>query len=322
MPTNTGTPTPRRQQPKRRRGCFSSLLVFSAAFLAVLLLGLVAVFGVLKGVLFREYTPAARVASDSVDESKLEDASYVKNILLIGQDTLTLEENSRSDAMLLVSLNTRSNTIKLVSFMRDIYIEIPGYVPSKLNASCAYGGPSLVAETLEYNFHIKIDGYARVGFTALADIVDAVGGVVIPEITPIETQAMLDGYGVTIGPGAGIRLNGEHAVQYCRIRQYQDDFSRTQRQRVVLTQLLKSVKLSNVDNLLGAAQTILANVDCSFSETQLFRLGLQALPCLTNDIEQMQIPPDGSWQDDMVDGQAVLEIDFNESRAALKDFLY
>ena len=102
----------------------------------------------------------------------------VRNILLIGTDSRG-EDRGRSDSMILMSINSKSNKISLVSLMRDTYVQIPGYGGDKLNAAYSYGGPELLMDTIEENLYIKIDDYFTVNFISFANIVDAVGGVEI-----------------------------------------------------------------------------------------------------------------------------------------------
>ena len=89
------------------------------------------------------------------------DASYVTSILLIGTDGRTLDDRGRSDTMILLSLNKSTHKITLTSFLRDSYVDIPGYGQNKLNHSYSYGGPDLLMDTIELNFNVCIDDYKR-----------------------------------------------------------------------------------------------------------------------------------------------------------------
>ena len=100
----------------------------------------------------------------------------IVNILLIGQDTRT-GVRSRSDSMILVTFNKDRDTITMTSFMRDLYVSIPGYKNSRINAAYSYGGMQLLDATLEQNFGIHVDGNVEVDFTQFADIIDLLGGV-------------------------------------------------------------------------------------------------------------------------------------------------
>lgn len=113
-------------------------------------------------------TEPVRVAADQ----------EIVNILLVGQDRrMNDSEKQRSDSMILVTLNRRSNTIDLTSFMRDTYVEIPGWGSNRLNAAYVFGGEELMNETFAYNFGVNIDGNVEVDFYDFVTIIDKLGGV-------------------------------------------------------------------------------------------------------------------------------------------------
>ena len=99
------------------------------------------------------------------------DEEHIINIMLVGQDRREGQGRQRSDAMILMSLDTKNGEIKLSSFLRDSYVNIPGYGYMKLNAACVYGGPQLVCDTIEANFGIRIDDYAKVGYDMFIKII-------------------------------------------------------------------------------------------------------------------------------------------------------
>ena len=322
MKQNKTSPQPQKgkPQPQKKYTVEWNKII---AFVLTVCIVFAGAFGLLlKLHVFADYEPSELLIEDTDRASNLSSSPAVKNILLIGQDTDSLDTNSRSDTMLLISLDVASRKIRLVSFLRDTYCEIPGHEPNKLNAACMFGGPSLLIETIEYNYHIRIDGCARVGFRLLSILVDVLGGVTIPEIDETEADALYSGYGIDIEPGENIRLNGENALRYCRIRQYQSDFSRTERQREVLTQLIREFGVDDIYPLLRASRILFGRIDCSFSEAELVRIAFQALYCLTGGIEQQHIPANGTWWDDTINSQAVLQINWDENRNILKDYLY
>ncbi len=255
------------------------------------------------------------------DEEALLYSDDVFNILLMGIDTLDTGDSSRSDAMILLSVDSRNRQIKLSSFLRDSYVDIPGYGNMKLNAACVYGGPQLVCDTIEANFGIRIDEYAKVGYDMFIKIIDAVGGVTIPEIDETEAKALLR-EGFETEPGTDILLDGEQALKYCRIRKGQTDFYRTERQREVISLVLHKLPMSNPITLLNTAKEIAETIECSIEKNQFAGLVLKALTCLTGEIAQMTVPADGTWYDATKNYQAVLMIDFEENRELLNEFLY
>ena len=99
------------------------------------------------------------------------------NLLLVGVDTDDAALRGRSDTMLLASFNARTGEMRLISFMRDTYVKIPGKGHNKLNAAYAYGGAELLMETLETNFGVTVDGYLAVNYALMVELVDAIGGV-------------------------------------------------------------------------------------------------------------------------------------------------
>ncbi|MBO5397033.1 MAG: LCP family protein [Clostridia bacterium] len=259
--------------------------------------------------------------NEYTDEASLLHSSSVYNILLMGIDTLDTSDSSRSDAMILMSLDIKNREIKLSSFLRDSYVNIPGYGNMKLNAACVYGGPQLVCDTIEANFGIRIDDYAKVGYDMFIKIIDAVGGVTIPEIDETEAKA-LKREGFDTEPGKDIHLDGKNALLYCRIRKGQDDFYRTGRQREVISLVLKKLPLSNPVTLLNTAKEIAGTIECSVEKSQFPSLLMKALMCITGDIKQMTVPADGTWYNDTKNYQAVLVVDFEENKEKLNEFLY
>lgn len=255
------------------------------------------------------------------NEADLLHSSSVYNVLLMGIDTLDTGDASRSDAMILLSLDMKNGQIKLSSFLRDSYVNIPGYGNMKLNAACVYGGPQLVCDTIEKNFGIRIDDYAKVGYDMFIKIIDAVGGVTIPEIDETEAKA-LKREGFETEPGENIHVDGKEALQYCRIRRGQDDFYRTGRQREVISLVLKKLPRSNPVTLLKTAKEIAGTIECSIEKSRFPALLMKALMCITGDIEQMTVPADGTWYNDTKNYQAVLVVDFQENREKLNEFLY
>lgn len=151
-------------------------------------------------------------------------------------------EQTRSDTMMLVSVDSKHHAIKLVSFLRDTWVYIPSLEhEQRLNAACSDGGYKNVVETIEYNFGVKIDGYVVTDFEMFKVLVDSLGGVNV-DVTEKEAKEVTNHpkrYGnVTLEAGDN-KLTGEQALAYCRIRKIDTDFVRTQRQRTVMSAILK-----------------------------------------------------------------------------------
>lgn len=286
------------------------------------ILGLVVGLGISSVILkvLKNYNSNQMAENQYVDEAQLLSSDSVYNVLLMGIDTLKTGNSSRSDAMILLSVDSKHNKIKLTSFLRDTYVDIPGHGSAKLNAACVYGGPQLVCDTIEYNFGIKIDDYAKIGYDLFIEIIDAIGGVTIPEIDSVEAAALAkEGYSVT--PGTNIKLDGYHALLYCRIRSGQNDFYRTTRQREVITQCIKQVMGTNPMTLIDVATNIASKTESSIDQSEFVPLGMKAVACISN-VEQFSVPADGTWYNDMINSQAVLVVDFSANKQKLNEFIY
>lgn len=285
----------------------------------ILLLSLIG--GITLGVILKDYESETLEDNAYVDESDLMHSAGVYNILLMGIDAENVESTSRSDSMILMSINTRKMQIKLTSFMRDTYVDIPGYYGAKLNAACTYGGPQLVIDTIEYNFGIRIDAYCKIGYEMLVTLVDGIGGITVPEITDIESAAMAI-EGADVAPGTDVHLDGNEALQYCRIRKGQSDFNRTERQRETISIIVKKCLSTNPFKLIKIMKEIVGEVQCSVSKAGMIRLAFKVLPCLLRDLESGRVPADGTWSNAYRNGQAVLLVDFDANKEYLEEFIY
>lgn len=259
----------------------------------------------------------------------------VKNILLIGNDSRSQGEDGRSDAMILVSISSKTNSIHLTSLLRDIYVEIPGHDGNRLNAAYAYGGPELLMETLEENFDIEVNRYMLVNFQAFANLVDAVGGVDL-ELTNEEVQ-YVNGYLVEYNQLEGraegtdyldsslsgkIHLNGPQALAYCRNRYIGTDFARTERQRKVISAAMKKAPLALAANAGELINGIMSNITTNMTKTELSGLMLQAPLMLAYDTVSGSIPLEGTYSNANIRGMAVLEIDFEANKDYLQTEIY
>lgn len=314
--------TPKNQKKnkrKKKKRSKTGKVVRSAVISLFLLLALTLTTGIFY--VLSDYESKDFEENIHAEESTLLQSEAVYNVLLMGIDTLDTGDASRSDAMILLSLDMKHGKIKLTSFLRDSYVDIPGYGNMKLNAACVYGGPQLVCDTIEMNFGVKIDDYAKVGYDMFIKIIDAVGGVTIPEIDETEANALLrEGFEVT--PGTDIPLNGEQALKYCRIRKGQSDFYRTGRQREVISLVLKKLPFSNPATLIKTAKEIAGTIECSIEKSQFAGLILKASLCIFGEIEQLTVPADGTWYDDTRNYQSVLIVDFAQNKQKINEFLY
>ena len=259
----------------------------------------------------------------------------VKNILLIGNDSRTEDESGRSDAMILISISSRTHSVHMTSILRDIYVDIPGHDGNRLNAAYAYGGPELLLETLEENFDVEVNRYMLVNFQAFANLIDAVGGVDL-DVTNEEVQ-YINGYLVEYNQlenrpegtdyldtslSGNIHLNGPQALAYCRNRYIGSDFARTERQRKVLSAAMKKLPLSLAANGGELIDGVMSNITTNLTRSELNGLVLQAPAMLTYDVVQGSIPLEGTYSNATIRGMAVLEVDFEANNEYIRTEIY
>ncbi len=264
------------------------------------------------------------------------DRSYVRSVLLIGTDARDIStERGRSDTMLLLSLNSKTQQIYLTSFMRDAYVNIPEHGYNKLNAAYSYGGAELLMDTLEKNYQVSIDDYCVVSFMGFASIIDAFGGVDIT-LSDEEAKALNvilqsevnelagdDPLSDFIEKGGTYLLNGKQALSYARIRYVGNaDFERTSRQREVMTQLLETAKTKAVTAIPDLITSAMPHLGTNMSDTEMYLLSLRVPFAVGYDITQIQIPADGTYSAADIDGQSVLQVDFDANIQKLKETVY
>ncbi len=295
-------------------------------FLTVVLAVIILLFGCgagAVGFILKDYKNAEFSDNMYIAEDKLKSSSKVTNILLMGIDTESTEASTRSDAMILMSIDSKSHKIKLTSFLRDMYITVPGHGETKLTHACSYtgGGPQLTCDSIELNFGIKIDGYAKIGYDIFRDIIAAVGGITVSEIDATESKALAQ-EGVNIEPGTNIHLDSTQALAYCRIRNGQSDFQRTERQREVIMLVMSKMARTNPFKLIKLAHSIASKVSCSVPKSKLIGLALKALPCLLRSPEQTQIPADDTWEYGTRDGMSVVLVNLEKNKKFLSEWIY
>ena len=210
------------------------------------------------------------------------------NLMFFGVDSRDneLTENTRSDSMILVSINKKNSDIRLVSFFRDCYVFVDGHGYTKLTHAYSYGGPELALNTINQNFDLNVKDFVTVNFSALTNVIDALGGVEI-KITEDEidyvnsyTRDVARINGTTphkIRKAGKQTLDGTQATAYCRVRYTAGgDFTRAQRQRTVLYAIARKAKKSNPIALLNVVKEIMPQVYTSLHTGDLLKLSLRA----------------------------------------------
>lgn len=306
------TRTTRKQQKKRK---FRKGRIFILLF--VLLIASAALY------IFNEYRSGLELASETrfPEEPFVPDEpiNNVTNYLIIGVDSRG-EEKSRSDTMMLLSWNKSTNELKLVSFMRDIYAEIPGYQSYKLNTAYFLGGVQLLKDTLSGMFDIPIHHYALIDFHSFESLID----ILAPDGIEIDVEKDMSAYiGVSLSQGVQ-KLNGKELLGYARFRHDEaGDFGRVERQQKVIealkNELLSPNSIIKLPKLVGAAGGYITTDMTTAEEISTVTSILLGGGV---EIEKLTIPVEGTYSyGSYQHAGSVIEIDIEQNKNKIHEFI-
>lgn len=233
-----------------------------------------------------------KIQKESIDPSKLSivDVDGYTNILMLGVDARDINNlaDSRSDAIMVISINDKTNDVKLISIYRDTYLKMgEESVYDKVTHAFARGGPELSVKTINQALDLDIQNYVVFNFKVVADIIDQIGGVEIDvkqeEIYPLNDYAQETAEIIgrkecpeVTHPGKQT-LVGVQAVSYGRIRKgVGDDFKRTERMRTVLTIAADKVKTLNASQISDLIDVATPQVKTTLSNSDIISLALNA----------------------------------------------
>lgn len=325
-----------KEKAGKKKGILRRLLKLFLIILIVIAVLLACTYAFLRATIARtNYKPYETTYERGADVLS---AKGVTNILLIGTDTrVPGSDDTRSDAMIVISINPYKHRLVMTSILRDSYVNIPGYGQNRINEAYSRGGASLLIQTIEENYKLGIDYYVQVDFFNFVEVIDAFGGVTVtieqPEVEFI--NGYVSEYNHIIGapegdqfldaltPGGEITLTGRQALGYARIRKIGTDFARTERQRTVLNALLDKAKKANILTIYRAVDSILPDLTTNISDEKMCSLLLQAVLYLNFDMVQARVPADNTWSNAIMGaGQEVLAVDFAANREYLKATIY
>ena len=261
------------------------------------------------------------VTAPTEEVQQISKPDHIINILLIGQDRRPGEGRTRSDSMILCTINTQEKTLVMTSFLRDLYVDMPDwngrtYQDNRLNSCYAFGGMGMLDAALKNNFGVVVDHNIEVDFGGFEDIISIFGGVSI-----YLTKAEANHLGGGLKEGTNF-LTPKQALNYARIRKIDSDFNRTNRQRKVLTALLSSVKNMNYNQLTKLVNNILPMITTDMTNSDITNYMVQILPILSElEISSQSIPAAGTYKSCSIRGMAVLVPDLEANRAILRDTL-
>ncbi|MGE8036183.1 transcriptional regulator [Lysinibacillus sp. KCTC 33748] len=303
----------RSQRPQKKR------LRKGRAFFTLLLLFVI----VIAGYSVMQYRSGLKLANDTkVAQENFKGDTVngdVENYLLLGIDTRG-EEKSRTDTMMVLSWNKKTNDMKLVSLMRDIYADIPGYKSYKLNTAYYLDGVQLLKDTITNMFGLPIHHYAIIDFKNFESLVD----ILAPNGVEIDVDKdMSENIGVSLKQGVH-NLNGQELLGFARFRHdAEGDFGRVARQQKVIEALKNEVlspqNMLNLPKFVGAAQGYITTDYSSAEEVQ------QVLKMVSKgkvNIEKATVPIEGSYNFQSFRGVGdSIVMDVEKNKEFLRKFL-
>ena len=293
------------EMPKKKRVVVLSLI--SVILVLVILIGIV--LGVVLSLL-RDYNHNELKDPDILQIQPIDD--QIMNIALFGIDSRSQSFSGLSDSIMILSINTGTGDIKLISVMRDSFVKMPeykgkSYKPNKINSAYSRGGPEYAIKTLNQNFGLDIKEYATVNFFGMAEIIDAAGGIEIEvlqrEINAkyglndnVREQAKKLGVKPQLVEKPGLQtLTGMQAVAWARIRSVStqsgtaNDYGRTDRQRIVMEKLLNKALSTNISKYPALIKAILPHMQTSISFNEAVSLATNVLGSKVQ-FEQTRVP--------------------------------
>lgn len=264
------------------------------------------------------------------NDGELYSSKNVINVLLIGLDSSgALEKGGRSDTIILVSLNKKTEKISMTSFFRDswCYMNVGGKDNyGKMNSSYFYAGPDGLIDTLERNFKIDIDYYVAVDFNSFRNIITALGGVTV-EVQQYEADYInRTNPNLHIEAGPAVHLDGREALIFARIRKSDSDsdVSRTRRQRQVITALIQSAKGASLSQLNNTLDTLFTYVKTDLTKSQILSFAAQALAkgWINYDIEQLSLSGEDTFKTGYVGSSSVVFIDYPLAAQKVQQQIY
>ncbi len=308
------------------------VITLVSVLLIILIAGFGYVYNKLNSIYVKDY-----VKSD-IKKSQAKEVDGITNILLVGTDGENVEKLNRSDSVMLVTIDNNKKDIKITSFARDTYVDIPGYSTEKLTHAYAYEGIDLLKQVFKVNFNVDVDKYIAVNFISFMDIMDEIGGVEVnieeKDIKEINKyiDACYDYYydrkdevKKEYITKAGIqRLNGYQALAFSRIRYTDDAFARDNRHREVAQSAYKEFLKSGPEEYKKCADILLENTKTNISPMEMLNLGYTIYKINDKNIEQLQFPLKEHRKGHIISKQKgwVLEWDKEPNLKALETFIY
>lgn len=279
-------------------------------------------------IIITEAPTATLEITQTAKEPEPEDEVY--NLLLLGIENLENEKNA--DAIVVVSMNVTDRTYHLIQFMRDLYLELPGYGLERLSTAYSNGGGTLVAQTLSENFDLTIEGYLSVNFENFEKIINYMGGITI-QLTKEEadylntTNYISQKSNRTMIEGKQ-SLNGVQTLGYCRIQyvpnaeNLSNDFGRVTRIKAVLHQIFQKVSNMTLGELLHTMNEFLPYIRTNLTKEK-FRTFLEIISeQRVHNYDSLRVPIYSLYERETANMQTVYVPEIEETKLKIHTLIY
>ena len=267
-------------------------------------------------------------SAESVNQTK-----EVINILICGEEAIG-GGRGRTDSIMIATINTRDNNLRLTSIMRDTYVQIPGFSDNKINAAYHNGGMKTLKKTIKQNFGISVDGYVLVNFDSFQQVIDALGGIEIElsedEVSYLNRTNYISDYSnhnLHVGVN---HMNGNQALGYARVRyvskdgQY-GDFARTLRHRTVMNAIYEKLMDKSSLELIAMVPKLMPLVTTDIKKDDLVNYLYQGVSVRSKNskLETLNVPVEGGYQITRVRSMSViLPSDLDKNVKEMQKFIY
>lgn len=269
--------------------------------------------------------------TEEVEETLSKYSDTIINIALFGVDS-GFDGIGRSDSIMIATIDTHNNKLKLTSIMRDSYVDIEGYGNDKINHAYAFGGPELAINTINRNFNLNIQDFVSVNYGSFPRIIDKIGGIDI-EVDEEELQYVneyiedMNNFNVRNSPeilSTGVQhMDGTQAIAYCRIRYTTGgDYKRTERHREVLSSIFNKVTQMSINQYQALLDEILPMIETSLKSDDILELGNEVIKRNISSIEQERFPLDGYCQGQMIGGIYYLVFDRETAANQMRNYIF
>lgn len=267
-------------------------------------------------------------------EKNKADERYI-HVLLIGVDRRSSSGNSNTDTMMIATIDTVHNSLKLTTIMRDMLVNIPGVGYGKMNSAAVRGGTELLFETINSNFCLDLTEYVLVDFSMFERIVDEIGGVTVKmtaeEIS--ETNDCIAGLnkqrgiadtwdGFVFAEEGNVKLTGKQALGYARVRKIDSDFSRTERQYKLLNNIYAKFRSLDAVKQYKLIEDILPMVETNMTNQRIIDCAAKVLGMDVGGMLYCRIPAEDTYESAKYERKSVVLADMPANAALLHQFIF